>query len=392
MNCNNHKIIKYYDSQKQVIMEIHHNNKSDDSRFRVQGYPVRHKEKIPFEPRLGMDLHTRHLISEIRSMDETLGRFILSERDYLDLANEAYASNIHWSTKIEGNRMTYEEVKALTTKFSSGKTIEHPNGPMQEILNHLSSLLSLNVFTLPWDVNTVMRTHSFLMNGVSDIRIGTIRTEDVSVRGIDGTEFFIACPHSHVEHELINLIEWVNNSPYGEIVTATLFFHEFESIHPFLDGNGRTGRVLFQALLQELGLKNCNLCRFEERLLGDTRTYYDLLAYTDLTMDYTILVRYVTESLHEAYSEAVSIFSEKDLLKNMDENTRVLAMMAKKERRFNLKTASGWIPLGSSTVRVRLDHLVELGILGKEGNTKAMQYVFLDPFRDLMVDIEQSLE
>ncbi len=178
-------------------------------------------------------------------------------------------------------------------------------------------------------------------------------------------------------------MEWVNHSPYDEVVTSTLFFHEFESIHPFRDGNGRTGRVLFQTLLRELGLRNCNLCRFEERLLSDTRTYYDLLEYTDLMMEYTPLVRFVTESLHESYMEACSVFSERDLLKDMEENTRLLAVKAKERKEFPFQEAAGWLFLGEGSVRSRLEHLVELGILGKKGNTRSMRYIFLDPFRDL---------
>ncbi len=126
-------------------------------------------------------------------------------------------------------------------------------------------------------------------------------------------ELFIACPRGSVETELRSLMDWVNTSPFGDIVTATLFFHEFESIHPFEDGNGRTGRALFQALLKQLGLPNCDLCRFEEEMLSDTATYYDLLAYTDSTGNYIPLVRYVSESILCAYREAVDEFSNRDL-------------------------------------------------------------------------------
>lgn len=98
-------------------------------------------------------------------------------------------------------------------------------------------------------------------------------------------------------------------------MTATLFFHEFESLHPFEDGNGRTGRVLFQALLKQLGLPNCDLCIFEEKMLSDTSTYYSLLAYVDATGNYTPLVRYVSESILCAYREAADEFSNRDRLR-----------------------------------------------------------------------------
>lgn len=138
-----------------------------------------------------------------------------------------------------------------------------------------------------------------------------------------------------------------------------------------------------QSLLGQLGLENCGLCRFEENMLKDSGAYYSLLAYTEQTGNYTPLVRYVTESVLSAYRDAVEVFSEKDKLKDMDENMRHLARMAKERGSFSLRDASHWISLGDVALRKDLDELVEMGVLGKEGKTRALRYVFLDPFRDI---------
>lgn len=360
-----------------------YNVKQDYSKYKVPGYPVKHRRKIPFEPKLTMDLETRSMIRDIRSLDSILDGYILSAYDYLDLVQEAYASNIHWSTKIEGNELSLDQVRDLTREYTAGRVSESPNGPTQEILNHLNSALSRNMFSLPWTLETVLDIHDTLMDGVRECEPGVIRTEEVSVYSSDGIELFRACPASSVTEELTNLIEWVNESPFDEVVTATLFFHEFESIHPFEDGNGRTGRVLFQGLLNEMGLRNCSLCKFEEKLLSDTRTYYDLLRYTDLFGNYTPLVRYVTESLLSSYEEAVEVFSEKDRIKDMEENTRKLAIMSKQMGFFSLRTAVQQMNLGEQSVRSKLEDLVEMGIIEKVGYGRGMKYVFNDPFRQL---------
>ncbi len=54
-------------------------------------------------------------------------------------------------------------------------------------------------------------------------------------------------------------MDCVNHSPFGKFATVALFFHKFESIHPFEDENDRTGCVLFQVLLKWLWLCNCGL-------------------------------------------------------------------------------------------------------------------------------------
>jgi len=361
----------------------------DYSRFRVEGYPIRHRKKdLPFNPNLIVDSESRSLMKVIDDMDRELGGFILSSDDYKELVEDAYASNIHWSTKIEGNRLTLEEVRELTNMYSSGKGMESPNGPKQEILNHLHQMFSER-FALPWNLDTVLDVHKVLMNGVSDVTPGFIREHPVSVVGTDDVEYFIACPAEHVKGELESLIDWVNTSPFPSIVTSTIFFHEFESIHPFPDGNGRTGRTLFQMLLQEYGLPNCHLCKFEERLLSDKRTYYDLLAYTDATGCYTQLVSYIVDSLYDAYSEAVELFGSRDRLREYDENSKSLARMARHEKKFTLTDACRWYNIGEQAMRSRLNQLVEDGILRKDGKTSGMRYVFNDPFDGLrsMIDL-----
>ncbi len=363
-------------------MGLDYTEKGDYSDYRPMGFPVRHRKKVPFYPMLSLDLKVREKIREIHRLDMALEGYILSEKDYNDLVIDAYSSNVHWSTKIEGNRLTLEDVQTLTTEYTTKKVEERPNSSKQEILNHLVFLFQ-DILTLPWTMDTVLSVHHALMKGVGETTPGVLRDVDVSVRGSDGTEYFIACPKDSVPEELESLVDWVNNSPFGDIVTATLFFHEFESIHPFEDGNGRTGRVLFQTLLGSLGLSNCHLCKFEERMLRDTTAYYDLLAYTDQTGNYTPLVRYVTESLLSSYREAVDIFSKKDRLKDMDENTRHMAIMAKRCKEFTLGDTAGWIHLSESVRRDRLKELVEMGIIGKEGRTRSMRYVFLDPFRTI---------
>jgi Fic family protein len=211
---------------------------------------------------------------------------------------------------------------------------------------------------------------------------GSIRTSESCVMDSEGFEHFIACPPGHVEEELRSLLDWLDSSPYDELITSVLFFHEFESIHPFLDGNGRAGRVLFQILIQELGLKNAKLCMFEYELLKDSETYYKLLEYADWSTDYFPLVAYVAEALLRAYRNALAVFEKKDRLKDMDENSKVLAKKSKAVSELTVADACGWAPtLGEQSVRIKLNELADMGILTKEGRTRSMRYRFKDPFR-----------
>ena len=363
-----------------------YNNKTDYSKYRVEGYPVRHKKKVPFQPILKLSRSYHESVKRIRDLEHELNGMILGDADYLELVNEAYASNIHWSVKIEGNNLSLGEVSRITALYTKGDFKEEVRGgPEQEILNHLHSFIGRNQFGLPWSMDIVCGVHSLLTKDTgTDMVPGELRTERAAVCGRDGFEYFIACQPGTIAQETESLLEWLSLTPYDEICTAALFFHEFESIHPFPDGNGRTGRTLFQILLQELGLKNSKLCKLERELLEDTETYYSLLAYTDKTADYGPLVTYFADALLRAYEEAVKAFSGKDRLKDMDEVTKTLAKKSKTVRGSTVTDACGWVPsVRDQTVRSRINMLVSMGILEKEGNTRSRVYRFKDPFKDL---------
>ena len=214
--------------------------------YRADAYPVRHRKKDLSRIDVKIDLKYKEKILGIRDMDTQLENFILGADDYIELVSEAHAINVHWSTRLEGNPMSLEEVKKSSRRMmASSSIITKDPGPAQEIMNHLYFLFAEGGFALPWDACTVERVHRILMTGTGeDCSPGVIRgkDEEMSVVTEDGTESFIACPGINVMKELESLLEWITVSPYDPLVTAVVFFHEFESIHPFTEGNGRVGR------------------------------------------------------------------------------------------------------------------------------------------------------
>ncbi|MCL2786358.1 MAG: Fic family protein [Methanomassiliicoccaceae archaeon] len=350
--------------------------------YAPSGYPVKHKRKVPFGPTIKLGSDYRERFNDILKMDYKLDEMILTTGDYLDFVKDVCSSNIHWSTSIEGNPLSQEDVRRISTSFFDGEeNKERRDGPTQEILNHLYSHIAADRFKMPWCIDTVKNTHRTLTErtGIAGSP-GMIRTHESVIKDEGGFEYMVPCPAKHIDDELNSLIAWLEESPYDPLVTATLFFHEFESIHPFTDGNGRTGRTLFQILLQELGLKNSKLCRFEEKILGSLKTYYGLLGYTDQTQDYRPLVMYISESLHMAYKKAVEEFGKKNILNDLDEASKTLAIRSKRTSWFSISDASSWVSLGDQRISHKLNELVEMGVLEKGGKTKSTRFRFRDPF------------
>lgn len=368
-----------------LIVLIDYGYRRDYSRYKADKYPVKHRRKVPFAPSLRLGPEYRYLLKQIRGLEQDLDSMVLSDTDYLELVSEAFTSNIHWSVALEGNPMTEEEVRRVTGSFFDGEVDDSPYGHVQEILNHLHSFFWKDELSLPWRVGAVSTVHSLLTQDVGrGYSPGILRTVFSSIEGGDGFEYFHTCPPEHILTELDSLLDWLNHSPYDEIVTAALFFHEFQSIHPFTDGNGRTGRTLFHLLLQELGLPNSKLCMIEKHLLQRPAIYYNLLAYTDQMNDYEPFVMYVTESILKAYEEAFGTLKEKDVLSKVDEVSRQLVIRSKRGGWFTLGEAVTWSGgLSEQSVSRRLRDLQGLGVIEKTGRTKATRFRFKTPFQDL---------
>ena len=359
------------------------------SNYKPSGYPVKHKRKVPFGPKVSLSLDHRKAFMNIISMDKKLDEVILTAGDYLDFVNDVYSSNIHWSVSIEGNPLTKEEVRRISTSFFKDPGyMEKKDGPKQEILNHLYSHFMADMFELPWNADTVKATHELLTKntGINGEPGEFRRTEAIITDPKDGFVYMIPCPSGNIDEETSSLTDWLKVSPYDSLTTAVLFFHEFESIHPFTDGNGRTGRTLFQILLQEMGLKNSKLCRFEEEILGSLNTYYDLLGYTDQTSDYEPIIDYFTGALERSYENAVKEFGAKNILSRpeLDDTTRTIAVWSKERSWFTISEAAERISgAGEQTVRHKIGLLVDIGVLEKEGSTRATRFRFRDPFAHL---------
>jgi len=376
-------------------MTIEYYNLKD---LKPKGYPVRHKRKVPFSPNLRVPQDYSRRTRRIRELDFELDRFILTAKDYQDIVIEAYSSNVHWSTKIEGNPLSEDEVRRITRKTFTQGPEEKPSGPKQEILNHLTHLLNPRVFRLPWTHDHVQTVHDYLLEGTgAKFTPSTYRTSRTSVKDDKDMEIMVPCPPEHIMEEMSSLLDWVNGpgSALDSIVRATLFFHEFESIHPFDDGNGRTGRCLFHLMLQYSDLPNSNLCKIESHLLEDSETYYQLLAYADESGSYEELIDLISQAILKSYEDTQKTFSEKDLLSSeLDEATRRLLKMAKRHGDwFSINDACAWVSnLGSHTVNKKLNKLEEIGALQMRGNTQSRRYRIRDPLEDVQALLHGGIE
>lgn len=126
----------------------------------------------------------------------------------------------------------------------------------------------------------IVDMHRVLMEEPAPEIAGALRQEQVWIGGSDfhpGSALFVPPHHRHVEGLLGDLEEFMNRRDVPILVQAAIAHAQFETIHPFADGNGRTGRALVHVMLRERGLTTAAALPISAGLLGDLDAYFGAL-------------------------------------------------------------------------------------------------------------------
>ena len=201
--------------------------------------------------------------------------------------------NLEWtynSNGIEGNTLTLRETQVVLEGITvGGKSIkEH-----LEAINHEKAILFLddlvkdNEPISEWNIKNI---HQLILKDIDNENAGRYRKENVTIKGAT----HIPPDYLKVPELMEKLILTYNTwSEYHPIIQAALLHGELVKIHPFVDGNGRTSRLLMNLVLMNNGY-NPVIIKKESRL-----KYYEALDKAHTTGDYTDFVKLVTEAEKE---------------------------------------------------------------------------------------------
>lgn len=182
------------------------------------------------------------LVSEIM---ENLGKLSgVNELEKLPrLRRVSRLKSIHSSLAIENNTLSIEQV----TDVINGKRVLAPQKDIEEVHNAFNAYEKLSEIN-PYSIEDLLKIHGIMMNGLVK-EAGSLRSGQVGVYNQDGKVVHLAPPADFVPQQLGQLFDWVKNSNANMLIKSSVFHYEFEFIHPFNDGNGRTGRLWQTALL-----------------------------------------------------------------------------------------------------------------------------------------------
>lgn len=200
------------------------------------------------------------------------------------------------TASIEGNTITLKEAKGL---LEDGMTPK--NKTLREIYdlqNAEKVFLSLLDDRKELSHELIIDIHSGIVEKI-DARLG-YRKEDIRVLKSN----FDATPGPYVLADMKLLLKWYNEnkSKLHPLVLAAIFHHKFEKIHPFMDGNGRTGRMLMNYILMQSEYPPLILHkRSREEYLDALRTADNSDLTKSLIKDYSKLAQFAANELVSSY-------------------------------------------------------------------------------------------
>jgi Fic family protein len=308
---------------------------------------------------------TPKILKLISSISEKIGEV---NANYLSkqspqLRKQNRIKTIHSSLQIEGNKLTEEQITALI----ENKRVIGTEKDILEVLNAIKVYDKLEEYKFSSD-KSFLNAHRQLMNGLIE-SAGKYRKQGVGI--VKGTNVeHIAPPYENVPHLMKDLFEYLKDSNELTLIKSCVFHYEMEFIHPFLDGNGRMGR-LWQTLILSAEYPVFEFLPFE-RLISKTQDeYYKSLALSDKSGKSTVFIEYMLGVIEKSLETLLNYNNR--VLKDIDRLEYFLKLGIKE---FNRKDYMNiFKDLSSATASRDLKKGMEMNLFESFGHLNKTRYI-----------------
>lgn len=214
------------------------------------------------------------------------------------LRRENRIKSIHSSLAIEQNTLTLEQVSDVI----NGKTVLGPPQDIREVKNAYEAYERISAFD-PHSVKNLLLAHKIMMEGLVE-EAGCFRSGNVGVYA--GKQLIHAgSPANYVPDLMKQLFDWTKKSKLHSLIKSCIFHYEFEFIHPFADGNGRTGR-LWQSLILQRWKDFFAWMPIETLIYEKQEGYYKALNASNTAGESTIFVTFMLEVIRDALKNVIA--------------------------------------------------------------------------------------
>jgi len=310
---------------------------------------------------------TTQILNLIASISEKIGEVNANylSRQSPQLRKENRIKTIHSSLQIEGNSLTEEQITALI----ENKKVSGPRKDVLEVLNAVEAYEALQHLKYASEESFLM-AHKLLMNGLLE-NAGRYRNKGVGI--VRGTKIeHIAPPHENVPYLMKDLFSYLKNNQELTLIKSCVFHYEMEFIHPFIDGNGRMGR-LWQTLILRDKYPLFDFLPFETLIRNTQDEYYKALAISDKTGKSTVFIEYMLGVINKSLDALLNYRAR--ILKDTD---RLAYFIALGKKEFSRKEYMGvFKEISTATASRDLKKGIELHLFESVGLKNKTRYIVI---------------
>ena len=339
---------------------------------------------IPWQPHYTLTPAVARCLMEIEAAKAVVERTPLTPAVRDELRRRARLRSTHYSTRIEGNRLTLTEAQRV---IEGQKTQFHGRErDVREVRNYWNALLRVEEWAARHTSLTedlIRKLHALVEKGPR-ARLTPYRDGQNVVRdSASGSLIYMPPEARDVPALMTALVDWANRAERDVLPTpliAALVHYQFVTIHPYYDGNGRTARLLATFILQRGGYGLSGFFSLEEHHARDLDAYYHSLAvhphhnYYEgrAEADLTAWVEYFMTTLRDVFvaarEEALSLAEqgvqvEPEEMRRLDHRARIVMALFNRTDQITSHHVAEALGLSPRMARVLLREWVDAGWL-----------------------------
>ena len=237
---------------------------------------------------------TENILKLVVSISERLGEISATHlyKPPTELRKKNRIKTIQSSLEIEGNTLTEKQITALL----DDRRVIAPQKDILEVQNAIKVYEQLRMFN-PNKLTDLEKAHSILMNGLIEDS-GKLRAKNVGI--VKGSKVEHLAPSGDMVKGLMNdLFNYLKTDKDILLIKSCVFHYEFEFIHPFLDGNGRMGR-LWQTLILMQQYPVFEFLPVESLIKENQKEYYKVLSVSDKSGHSTPFIEFMLNIILQA--------------------------------------------------------------------------------------------
>jgi Fic family protein len=312
------------------------------------------------------------LLQKIGNLSGELQLKPVSHQQQLKIFHQQVLRSSLFSARIEGNKVSFDRVHELDLANPKQKSD-------QEIANVVAVLQDLEYLPEIMTLGSIKKIHAQVMEKI-DSQAGTFRAESSAIYDGWGNIVYLTPSPDDMHQMLAVLLQQMQTiqDPMDYVIKAGLCHYYFEKIHPFIDGNGRVGRVLLQYQLRKTGLFAGYVLPIDQYFEQHRAEYYHHLEKN--TRQLANFVEFYLKGIVYSLEQVLDSFNEESAHKKS-------SLMPRRQEIFHIISDHPHISLDgisrrfptipTRTISYDVNALVKKRLVIKHGETRGVRYSVL---------------